>query len=1112
MEYIRNAGIEARSRVLLDKLSEIARAVNDVDLRSLNSASSDGDALGAGVSSAVSELEDGLKNVEAILKIAAAHTSQLTPTDDLMEYDLNALKILQVQINPRSSEDAVAADLFYAAFSQRNWLIREIDRQRAVEDDRREDLSRQKRMAYQERCQALEHLADRFEAVLRDARGNAGGAVSEKDFVDIGLVKPRLPMPEKNRAFFDRLLSERGIDPDFDDAANFELYGELDHGFALRVSRDRLQPEISNGLQSLVVSTIQFLADRSLLDDVVFVSPDRCSPLPLGKLGRLVVGESPAVRRFPRSEQSKKELFKALEYEVARYEESLVSGQRQEALCTLYLFLDYPYGYSEIERKVIDRLLEMSNRGRVVVLLHGFETLGETERKCLENEHFEHIPWIIECDNDNDPCLALSDGYSPFCWNDQDVNIQGAQNSLEKLKGSKVLDNRYASWIQKMRMVKGERALMHLPIGLDEDGGLIEVGFENELFAMFVAGASRSGKSTFLHTLLTGVFVTKHPDDVEVWLVDFKMTEFSRYTRNTPPHIRYIVLDESPELVYDLLDRLTDVLVKRQAIFKKNGWTKMSDIDSAVRYMPVILVVIDEFSVLSKIVADAAMLGRDYQDKLQMLLAKGAALGFRFVFASQGFTQGTKGLNDFSKKQIQQRVAMKTDYAEVKATLDIPSVSEQEREMMESLTPHYALVKNERMEYGCRLQKTHVLYFDGASQQQEYLKPIIESYKEVPGFEPGNREGYISKQLQIFDGNQLTAFSDVWEAILADTRLRMANSRDEETVYAFCGQPVRMHPYMPIHLSLARADNILVLASSQRKNALQSILATLCRTLVPQGVSVNLILPRSTSLVERSVADKIESLNVVFGPKQTKDFLNRLADKIDKLSNGNGESSSSSEEKICLSRSVTVAFDVESLLRNHSEKGDPLGKCTISRGGATELTTRPRKTDQVDFRSRIKMGQLKIEANTSIEARKERALPDRHDPAAAFARSLDWLALGGEHEKEERGCVAYDYDFAKLLEISPELGHHFVVVTNDFDVLKSEGILPGLFRHKIAFRTRQEVARTLFPRKEADLVVGLGGDCFRYFDGIDGVTFRPYSHEDLGILDDQDWDTDQYLL
>lgn len=48
----------------------------------------------------------------------------------------------------------------------------------------------------------------------------------------------------------------------------------------------------------------------------------------------------------------------------------------------------------------------------------------------------------------------------------------------------------------------------------------------------------------------------------------------------------------------------------------------------------------------------------DYTLKLENLLREGAAFGFKFIFASQTYSDGVEGLTEPARKQIQQRFAL----------------------------------------------------------------------------------------------------------------------------------------------------------------------------------------------------------------------------------------------------------------------------------------------------------------------------------------------------------------------------------------------------------------------------------------------------------------------
>ena len=89
-----------------------------------------------------------------------------------------------------------------------------------------------------------------------------------------------------------------------------------------------------------------------------------------------------------------------------------------------------------------------------------------------------------------------------------------------------------------------------------------------------IIGPSGSGKSTLLHTIISGLVMNYHPDELELWLLDFKMLEFSRYMTHTPPHVKYVLLEKSEEVVFDIIDRLQEILEERKRIFDRRHYSQ----------------------------------------------------------------------------------------------------------------------------------------------------------------------------------------------------------------------------------------------------------------------------------------------------------------------------------------------------------------------------------------------------------------------------------------------------------------------------------------------------------------------------------------------------------
>lgn len=582
--------------------------------------------------------------------------------------------------------------------------------------------------------------------------------------------------------------------------------------------------------------------------------------------------------------------------------------------------------------------------------------------------------------------------------------------------------------------------------------------FENSNFATFICGAARSGKSTLLHTLISGLIKNNHPDDIEIWLIDFKMTEFSRYISHLPPHVRYIILDESPELVYDIIDRLTEILVKRQNMFK-GKWLKLSDVPTE-KYMPSIMVIIDEFSVMSQIIADSiASSNENYSVKLQMLLAKGAALGLHFIFASQGFTSGTRGLNDFSKKQIQQRIAMKTEYNEIKETLDIKSASDEDTALMEQLPVHHALTRIPADEHGNHLKLSQVIYISDYTEQEDMIDRISESFTPVSKYDVTNANGYICKRPMVVDGNLYLAFAAKVEEIKSylESHRDLYEFNDEYTL--FVGEPRRMMSLYPLAIANEFCENILLLSTSNEKMAASSVLLSIARSLEIQGMQMELWSTKKNPIYRQIKTDCHDPMQTISDFDQICETIRELKAKIQSKIENN---------------KFFILLGFETLLTDMSyQAGD--GSGFSSNDLRTSVTYEKRGKDEPDLNSLL-----------DALSRGETLGISSQSPVAEVSVS-----------NTSKGAYDARDDLKFILANGPRLGYHFIMcfgTTGDFQQSKID---ISVFKHKLIFRTAKADAMSIVGSGNATVVSELEDHSFRYSNGLDSLSFRPYLHKGL---------------
>ena len=87
-----------------------------------------------------------------------------------------------------------------------------------------------------------------------------------------------------------------------------------------------------------------------------------------------------------------------------------------------------------------------------------------------------------------------------------------------------------------------------------------------------IAGKTGSGKSTLLHVLIMQLALRYSPDEVELYLIDFKKgVEFKTYASHQLPHARVVAVESEREFGLSVLQRFDAELVQRGELFRQAG-------------------------------------------------------------------------------------------------------------------------------------------------------------------------------------------------------------------------------------------------------------------------------------------------------------------------------------------------------------------------------------------------------------------------------------------------------------------------------------------------------------------------------------------------------------
>lgn len=171
---------------------------------------------------------------------------------------------------------------------------------------------------------------------------------------------------------------------------------------------------------------------------------------------------------------------------------------------------------------------------------------------------------------------------------------------------------------------------LSLALGEDVAGQPVVATLERMLHVL-IAGATGSGKSVCLNTLLVSILFKARPDEVKLLLIDPKRVELSVW--NGVPHLLAPVITD-PKMASGALRWVQQEMVRRYETFADWGVRDIHRFNEQAtakgrRRLPFIVVVIDELADLMMVAA------RDVEDAIQRLAQMARAAGIHLVVATQ---------------------------------------------------------------------------------------------------------------------------------------------------------------------------------------------------------------------------------------------------------------------------------------------------------------------------------------------------------------------------------------------------------------------------------------------------------------------------------------------
>lgn len=174
---------------------------------------------------------------------------------------------------------------------------------------------------------------------------------------------------------------------------------------------------------------------------------------------------------------------------------------------------------------------------------------------------------------------------------------------------------------------------------------------------VLIAGRTGSGKSTLLHALIVNSALIYSPDQLELYLIDFKKgVEFKTYATHALPHARVVAIESEREFGLSVLQRLDEELKVRGDIFRDQGVQDLNGYRSVAGLppMPRILLIVDEFQ---EFFVDDDKLAQEAALMLDRIVRQGRAFGIHAHLGSQTLS-GAYSLARSTLGQMAVRIAL----------------------------------------------------------------------------------------------------------------------------------------------------------------------------------------------------------------------------------------------------------------------------------------------------------------------------------------------------------------------------------------------------------------------------------------------------------------------
>lgn len=358
------------------------------------------------------------------------------------------------------------------------------------------------------------------------------------------------------------------------------------------------------------------------------------------------------------------------------YEYNRVAEQNAEAYQVIML-MDYPAGLTDQSLKLLEQIVTSGPKCGVFTIIYRNESQYKkvNERSYPLIANIETNFRVFDYIDRNRKITYSGDKVKekPLLWKGLALP---SQTQMDKIiatlrKGIKNAE-KVVIGIEKVEDADTTNTTkdgIRIPIGIHgaNEVQYLTLGVGGSHHAL-IAGVAGSGKSSLLHTIILRTLTQYSPDELSIYLVDFKRgVEFKIYADFVLPSFKVVAIESEREFGYNILVALEREQKIRADLFKKNHVDKIEEYRELGKKMPRILVIMDEFHELFSNANDE--FAKKSAVIMERIVRQGRAFGVHLILASQSYSNIT-GIDRAVFDQMAVRIVLKCSKADANLLLD----------------------------------------------------------------------------------------------------------------------------------------------------------------------------------------------------------------------------------------------------------------------------------------------------------------------------------------------------------------------------------------------------------------------------------------------------------